>query len=234
MAWRSPACETRDMAGGDERPFERPRRPGRPFPADDGPAGVVPGPALVELTCEDGRLLSGSAGGQPVRLDLTLAHVGAAAGTVAGQPVSASWENGDNYVVYPDVPAYLSGEFGGQPVELHGTFHLAPGYFFQLGRIVGHVGGEALEATAEPVSGGLGGRAVAVDGTLGATEFTLYATIDGSLSRGRLRGTVAGEPVRIDAERDQPPGRAGTRLAGRYLGPPALLALAVGAFLYFI
>ena len=220
------------MAGGEER-FERPPRPARQFPADDGPAAVVPSAALVELTCEDDRLLSGSAGGQPVRLDLALAHIGAAAGTMAGQPVAASWESADNYVVYPDVTADLNGEFAGQDVELHGTFHLEPGYFFQRGRITGHIGADALKALVEPVSGGLGGRAVAADGTLGATEFTIYAAIDGSLSHGRLRGTVAGAPLRIDAERDRPPGPARAHLAGSYLGPPALLALAVGAFLYF-
>ena len=132
-------------------PLERPETPARQFPADAGPAGVIiPGHARVDLTFERSRLLSGSVGGQPVRLDLNVpTHNGAAAGTIAGIPVSATWENGDNYRIYPDVPSDLEGSFAGQPVELHATFHLEPGYFFDQGTITGHIGAEDLDATVE-------------------------------------------------------------------------------------
>lgn len=216
---------------------ERPGTPARQFPADADPAGVIiPGHARVDLTFERSRLLSGSAGGQPVRLDLNVpTHHGAAAGTIAGIPVSATWENGDNYFIYPDVPSHLTGSFAGQPVELHATFHLEPGYFFDHGTITGHVGDEALDATVRRASGGLGStRTVAVDGTVGCIEFTIYAAIDGPLTSGQIRGTVAGSPIRIDAVRTRQPGGVTTRLTGSYQGPPALLALVAGALLHFI
>jgi hypothetical protein len=227
-----------DLRMPELRPhLERPETPARQFPADADPAGVIiADDARVELTFERSRLLRGSVGGQPVRVDLNVpTHNGAAAGTIAGIPVSATWENGDNYRVYPDVPSDLEGSFGGQPVELHATFHLEPGYFFDHGTITGHVGAEALGATVETASGGLGSTStVAVDGTLGGTEFTIYAAIDGPLTFGQIRGTVAGTPIRIDAARTRQPDGERTRFTGSYQGPPALLALAAGALLHFI
>jgi hypothetical protein len=231
-------CVT-DLPMPELRPdLERPKTPARQFPAGADLAGtIIPGHARVDLTFERYRLLSGSVGGLPVRLDLNVpTHNGAAAGTVAGIPVTATWENGDNYRIYPDVPSHLKGSFAGQPVELHATFHLEPGYFFDRGTITGHIGAEALDATVEAAaSGGLGGtRTVAADGTLGSTEFTIHATIDGPLTFGQIRGTVAGTPIRIDAARTRQPDGEKTRLTGRYQGPPALLALAAGALLHFI
>ena len=218
--------------------IERPEPPARQFPADPGPAGDIPGHARIDLTFEHSRLLSGSVGGQPFRLELNVpTHDGVAAGTIAGIPVSAAWVNGDNYRIYPDVPSDLTGSFAGQPVELHATFHLEPGYFFDQGTITGHIGAEALDATVEAAAapGGLGGsRTVAADGTLGSTEFTIYATIDGPLTSGKLRGTVAGTPIHIDAARTHGPHGGQTRLTGSYQGPPALLALTAGALLHFI
>jgi hypothetical protein len=216
--------------------WERPRRPARQFPADTDQAGVVPDHARVDLTFERSRLLTGSVGGQPVRLDLNVpTHNGAAAGTIAGIAASASWHNADNYTVYPDVPSDLTGSFAGQPVQLHATFHLEPGYFFHHGTITGSIGTEDLHATVETASGGLGStRTVAVDGRLGGTEFTIYAAIDGPLTRGQIRGTVAGNPIRIDAVRTRQPAGGQTRLTGSYQGPLALLTLAAGAFLHFI
>jgi hypothetical protein len=217
--------------------WQRPETPAREFPADIAPASAIPGHARVDLTYERSRQLTGSVGGLPVRLDLNVpAHKGAAAGTIAGIPVSAAWENGDNYYIYPDVPADLEWSFAGQPVELHATFHLEPGYFFDRGTVAGHVGAEALDATIEAAaSGGLSGTpTVAADGTLGAAAFTIYATINGPRTSGKIRGTVACAPVRIDAARTRHPGGVTTRLTGSYQGPPALLALTAGAFLHFI
>lgn len=221
---------------GPDGEWERPRPPTRQFPADTDPAGIVPGHARVDLLFERSRLLSGSVGGQPVRLDLNVpTHNGTAAGTIAGIPASATWKNGDNYYIYPDVPSDLTGSFAGQPVELHATFHLEPGYFLDHGTITGHIGAEGLDATVETASGGLGStRTVAVDGTLGSTEFTIYAAIDGPLTSGRIRGTVEGNSIRIDATRTRQPEGERTRLTGSYQGPIALLALAAGALLHFI
>ena len=197
-----------------------------------------PASARIDLTFEHCRLLSGSVGGQPVRLELNLpTHHGRAAGTIAGIPVSATWENGNNYHIYPDVPSDLTGSFAGQPVELHASFHLEPGYFFDRGTITGHIGAEALDVSVEAAEApaGLGGSpAIAANGTLGGTEFTIYATIDGPLTFGHVRGTVAGAPVSIDAARTRGPDGGRTRLTGSYQGPPALLALTAGALLHFI
>jgi len=197
-----------------------------------------PASARIDLTFEHYRLLSGSVGGQPVRLELNVpTHHGRAAGMIAGIPVSATWVNGNNYRIYPDVPSDLTGSFAGEPVELHANFHLEPGYFFDRGTVTGHIGAEALAASVEAAvgPGGRGGtRTITADGTLGSTEFTIYAAIDGPLTFGHVRGAVAGSPFRIDAARTHGPDGGQTRLTGGYQGPPALLALMAGALLHFI
>jgi hypothetical protein len=194
----------------------------------------MPARARVELTFERHRLLSGSVGGQPVRVELNVpSHNGRAAGLIAGIPILASWVSGDNYRIYPDVPADLTGSFAGQPVEIHASFHLEPGYFFDTGTVTGYIGGEALEATVG-AAGRRGARTVSADGTLGSTEFTISASVNGSLTFGDIRGTVAGAPVHIDAARTRGPDGGQTRLTGSYQGPLALLALTAGAFLHFI
>jgi hypothetical protein len=194
----------------------------------------MPGDTRVDLTFEHHRLLTGSVGGQPVSLELNVpTHNGIAAGMIAGIAVSAKWVNADNYHIYPDVPCDLTGSFAGQPVELHASFHLEPGYLFDRGAVTGSIGSEALDATVQAV-GQRGSRTVTAAGTLGSTEFTIDAAIDGPLTSGHLRGTVAGAPISIDAARTRGPDGGQTRLTGSYQGPPALLALATGAFLHFI
>ena len=70
---------------GPDGEWERPKPPTRQFPADTDPAGVIPDHARVDLIFERSRLLSGSVGGQPVRLDLNVpTHNGAGAETIAG------------------------------------------------------------------------------------------------------------------------------------------------------
>lgn len=134
---------------------------------------MIPGDTSVDLTFERSGLLSGSAWGQPVRMELNVpTHNGEAAGTIAGMPVSAAWVIGDNSRIYPDVPSDLTGSLPRQPVGLHATFHLEPGYFFDHATITGHVGAEALDATVEAAAapaGISGTRTVAADGTLGGT-----------------------------------------------------------------
>ena len=202
--------------------------------SDGSPAAITPGDARVDLTFERYRLLSGSVAGQPVSLELNVTtHNGMAAGMIAGIPVSAEWVNGDNNRIYPDVPCDLTGSFAGQPVALHAIFHLEPGYFFDRGTVTGSIGAEVLDATVKAV-GRPGGRTVTARGTLGSTGFTIDAAIDGPLTSGHIRGTVAGAPISIDAERTRGPDGGQTRLTGSYQGPPALLALATGAFLHFI
>jgi len=217
-----------------DRKWQRPRPPAREFPADTDPAGAIPDDARVELIFERSQVLSGSVGGQSVRLDLNVpAHDGAAVGTIGGQPVSATWKNEDNTVVYPDVSSDFTGSFAGQPVELHGIFHLEPGYFFDHAAITGHVGTQVLDATVETASGGLGStKTIAADGQLGGTDFTIYAAIDSSLTTAKIRGSVAGSAIRIDAERTRRPDGGQTRLTGCYQGPLELLVLVAGALLH--
>src|SRR5215467_13796098 len=70
---------------------------------------------------------------------------------------------------------------------------------------------------------------------LGAAKIpSVAASIDGPLTFGQIRGTVAGAPIRIDAARTHGPDGGRTRLTGSYQGPPALLALTAGALLHFI
>jgi hypothetical protein len=59
---------------GPDGEWERPKPPTRQFPADTDSAGVTPDHARVDLIFERSRLLSGSVGGQPVRLDLNVPH----------------------------------------------------------------------------------------------------------------------------------------------------------------
>jgi len=121
--------------------IERPETPTREFPTDSGAAGSIPGHARLDLTYERFRLLTGSAGGLPVRLDLNVpAHSGAA--------------------------------------------------------------GDLCRHRREP-----------------------HVREDP-----RHRGRHS-DPHRRDPD---PPGRETTRLTGSYEGPPALLALTVGALLHFI
>lgn len=196
----------------------------------------MPAGQLVDLVFERSRLLSGSYGGQPVRLEMNVpASAGTAGGIFAGAQVSVSWTIASNDSVYPDVPAELSGAFAGRPVDLRAVFHLEPGYFFDRATITGQVAGRPLRATAERASGGLGSTStVAVDGTLDGTDYTIYGAVDGSLTTGQIRGAVAGAPVRLDLARTRPPDADSTRLTGRYAGPPELLALIAGAFLHFL
>lgn len=215
-------------------PLRRPPVPDRRFPDDAGPAGEIPARARVDLVF-DGSRLTGSAGGYYVSLRLDTGGLGSARGTIAGVPVSATWETGNNYRVYPDVPADLAGSFAGQEVELHASFRLDPGYFLDHGSIDGHIGGRELRATVERASGGLGSTStVAVDGHLDGTGFELYAAVDGPNTAAKIRGSVAGRPVRIDATRDGLPGDRRTQLTGSYEGPHELLAVAAGALLYFL
>ena len=82
---------------------------------------------------------------------------------------------------------------------------------------------------------------VAVEGTYGTVPFKVYATLDGSMSKGMVRGSVGGATVHLDltrARRSLPGSRMGypgptVHIAGSYGGPLELLAITVGALLRF-
>lgn len=103
-----------------------------------------------------------------------------------------------------------------------------------------------LEATVLNPTGGRPGRTVTVEGTYGSVSFEVFATIDGGLTQGSIRGKVADAMMHLDFERplvqqsvrgsdltiDIPGQQVG--VSGSYDGPPELLAILVGAVLDFL
>ena len=253
-----------DQGRGDDsiKTDPRPPRPTRAFP-DGAALEEAPGEHRVELRYDDsdGRL-SGTVSGQSVECHLVRHRE--VSGRMGDHDVEASWHSGDNYVPqpggwtprpdyvsdFPNIPAELTGSFGGHHAELRGVFHLNAQYGFERGSIVGRIGAVHLEATVQSASGGLcDTRTVAVDGTYGTTPFMIYATIDGGLSRGIVHGTIDGITVHLDISRPRtpyngPPGPPGSPaltlpgsridVSGGYQGPPELLAVIVGSVLQFI
>ena len=82
-------------------------------------------------------------------------------------------------------------------------------------------------------AGGLGStNAIVAEGTVGEIPFELYAALSGDLTKAVVRGSVDGLSISVDAVRADPSGPV--RFNGSYSGPPALLALTVGAVAYFL
>jgi hypothetical protein len=236
-----------------------PRRPTRVFPEVPS-LPEVPTEHRVQLYYDkrDERLI-GTLSDQPVEWQLVRHR--RVSGLIGAVVLEGSWTTGDNYVPepggwiprpdfvsdFPNIPAGLSGSFGGLEAELHGVFHLDPGYAFQRGSVVGRIGAVHMEATVVEASGGLSDfGTVAVEGTYGSVSFELYATIDGGLSQGLLHGSVAGAPLHLDLGSSSVPRSVAlgsapfdlpgphVDISGSYDGPPELLALMVGAMLEFL
>ena len=189
--------------------------------------------ARVELGYRDKEVIEGTAAGREVRLaGRVKTHRGSLKGTWGGVPVNADWRIGDNSQTLTPVSA-LTGNFSEDAVNLRGDFRLAPSYFFEQAEIVGDLGATAFRAEVSAVDGGLGSTdALVAEGTLGETPFELYAALSGDRTRAVLRGSVDGRSLSLDATRDSRSGPV--RLQGSYSGPPALLALAIGALAYFL
>jgi hypothetical protein len=230
-------------------------RPLRVFPVISPPQSVAPEEQLALSYERDSSRISGHVGSRAV--DWQLARHDHAAGVFGGLTFEATWTSGDNFVPepggwtpgpdyvsdFPNIPANLKGSWGDIPVELRGVFHLHSSYRFERGSIVGRIGAVHLEATALAVSGGLSDTGTAVvEGTYGAVPFEIYATVDGSMSAGMVRGGVGGGPIYLDLTRPRVPcpksgrGYPGptVHIAGSYGGPMELLAITVGAVLQFI
>jgi len=189
--------------------------------------------ARVELVYRDNEVIEGTAGSKAVRLAGRVgSHRGPLRGSWGGLLVNADWRIGDNSPTLAPVSG-LIGNFGEDAVKLSGDFRLAPTYFFDQAEIVGDFGATAFRAVVSAVDGGLGSTdALVAEGTLGETPFELYAALSGDRTRAVLRGSVDGRSLSLDATRDSRSGPV--RLQGSYSGPPALLALAVGALAYFL
>jgi Clp amino terminal domain, pathogenicity island component len=178
--------------------------------------------------------LSGMVGEAAVDLFLNVPrHVGEAKGDFAGHELAVQWVLGNNYYDHPDVAGTVAGTFAGRDFTLTGTFHLDLNYAIERARIHGGIGGEPITAQLNVAVGGLSTtRTVAIDGTFAGTGLSILATISGDLTRGHIRGDVDGHDLLLDAIKDQEDQT--TTIKGTYGGPPALLALTVGTFLYFM
>src|SRR5712692_4434647 len=226
----------------DRRRAPRPMR----FP-DDALAGgaradspVVEG-IRVNLIYENRTRLTGTYAGVPVDLEMASpASHGRATGTFAGDAVSASWEVADNSTSGPTVPASLTGTYADESVTLEGGFGLEPDFFFDAGSVNGAIGDSLpVHAQASGAEGGLNGKTVSVEGAIGGTDFSLFATIAGDLEAGLVVGSVGGRPLRLHAGYERMDRRvqrqsAALHITGYYEGPVALLALITGALLHFV
>ena len=131
------------------RPIRRPPRPSS-LPGAQGP---------VELLCRQDRL-TGTVGGEPVDLELTVDREHRAAGIFAGALVTATWRSAANGRWQPDVPAALQGTFGGQPVRLRGWFRLEPDVSFEYATVEGEAGDERVSGPRIDAVDHEGGRRV--------------------------------------------------------------------------
>jgi hypothetical protein len=217
---------------------QRPKPRARAFPkaALHGPKSLPrPEHPVVDLVYGNSKEVTGTWAGQPVVITMNLPDSRAAAsGVLGGQELRAAWSVGDHSTTHPDVPATLEGQLAGQLVALTGSFHLDGDYRFEHGDFRGHVGSRLLEAHVEALDGGLGSTGtVSVDGALGDDTFSVMATVAGDLSKAVVHGAVAGRPLHLEARIRRSAPRT-VRIRGDYEGPPALLALIVGAVLFFV
>jgi len=156
--------------------------------------------------------------------------LGDASGTFATEPVDARWS-----IVYHGlsdmsmVAGTVAGTLAGVVASLSGTFKLAPDFLFESGTITGMAGGSPVQAHATNAPGE-SSSSVNVQGDYAGSPFSLYGTLSGDLSSGYVQGTVAGKPFKVSASGSSQI----VDLTGNYSGPPDLLALIVGALLYFI
>ena len=81
--------------------------------------------------------------------------------------------------------------------------------------------------------GGLGSTdTVVAEGALGQAGFQLFATISDDLSKALVRGSFDGQPVLLDATRDEP--SSSVRVVGAFMAPPPMVALVAGALAHFL
>jgi hypothetical protein len=190
----------------------------------------VPEDARVELVYRDGEVLEGTAAGMRVYLrGRVRSRRGPLKGTWGQVALGAAWRLGDRlHVLTGPLPALVSGRWGEDDVKLKAAFHLGPQHLFERADVDGELCGHALRAEANAAAGGLGSTSTVVaEGTVGDSPFQLFGALSTDLTRAIVRGSVGGAPVSIDATREDP--FAPVRVIGAFSGPPALLALLVGA-----
>ena len=167
----------------------------------------VPEDARVELSYTDRRSIEGTVGASEVRLvGGVSSRRGPLKGTWGATTVYANWRLADMAKVSTaELPALLAGRFGDDAFKLRGSFQLGPGYLLQRADISGELCGQDLRAEVYRAGGGLGSTdTVVAEGALGQAGFQLFATISDDLSKALVRGSFDGQPVLLDATRDEP------------------------------
>lgn len=179
----------------------------------------------------DNEHLTGVDSGRQVDVTASLPQsAGTASGTFAGKRVDVHWSiEHDGSADQVTIPATVGGTLAGVPVSLRGTFDLAPSFLFASGTVSGTAGGTPVDARATRAQGE-SSSSVDVGGTFAGVPFSLYGTVSGDLSGGHVQGTVGGKAFKVTASRKA----EAVDLTGDFAGPPDLLALIVGALLYFL
>ncbi len=185
---------------------------------------VLGGSPSVDLTYRNRRALTGNLGVTAVELICDLPrHDGALRGRLGGSPVAARWSTNGEEVS-------LTGTFGTLPVNLEGRFGHEPSDCFDAGDVTGRIGLQVLNAHVERADGGLSTSTIYAEGALADVSFSLWATLEGDLTRGIVRGTVGGRPFELTATSDY----HHLHIVGTYQGPDALLIVIVGSLANFI
>jgi len=177
----------------------------------------------------DGRL-TGAFAGRSVNVATKLpSGQGNAGGTIAEEPIAASWQIAYNGTGGQTVlPVTLYGSFAKQSLLLSATFRLMPNFLLESGTVTGTSNGRPVHADVTSASGE-SSSSVNVNGSFAGTAFSLYATLD-LQGGGLVRGTVGGRPTHLTAK-----ARSGAiHITGDYSGPSALFVLSAGSLIYFL
>lgn len=197
------------------------------------PATAPPG-SVIDLAYSDGRL-TGSVGSAIVDLAISLPrHSSTARGSIGGEEVTATWHLGNNAEEHPDISASLEGAVGLGEVNLKGSFHLEPDYFFDRAQISGVLAGRPFTAEIERAEGGfMTTSTVKARGTIDESAFQLFGTQTGELDHAIIRGTYDNTPVYLDL-RTTGGGLDRTReLRGTSTAPSPFIALIAATLAYF-
>jgi hypothetical protein len=120
---------------------------------------------------------------------------------------------------------------GDGPLTLRGAFRLDDSWCFAGGTVTGEVAGGPVSVRAEALDGGIStSGTLRVDGTIAGAALSVFATV--ARTRAIIRGHLDGHPIELDVNGDPAAGTA--TLRGRYGGPPAVLAVVIGAVLHFV
>ena len=185
-------------------------------------------------------LVTGTVNGMPVKAQGSVygpANGGPATvtGSLAGHPLQAILTRRDQVPIASgyETTARLTASVGNSAVVASGKFRLDANYLFVNGNITGADRGLWIDVTAGPhSSSGDIGYGAKLQGEFGEVPVQLAADLDPTRP-GSVVGSCGSQRVDLRVHPD-PAGTTATRLVGTYGGPAELLALIVGAVVYFI